>query len=330
VSLHQSFTGRATLVLLAVVAAGMAYPGQTARERWVLGVAVAAAVMLLAWWRGLFFTTMVRRRLAMLRRNHMRGPDRRSGVDVRTTALLRIINPPEGEPDLLPLPLIARYLDRYGIRADSVRVTSRETGCDNGVPQRDTWIGLTLSAADNLVALRARSSDIPLHKTAEVAVRRLADHLREIGWSAGLVEPDDVPTLFARPARETWRGVGDASGDYVAAYRVKSDETLLDTLAVIRSYPARETWTALEIAGTEAGRTLAVGCAFRTNAHPAAGAPISGLTPQSGNHRPALVALDPTSTERLDGHADLPAGLLGQLRWPSAAAPQPRPRHAAV
>lgn len=328
--MRQSLTGRISLVLLAVLAAGMAYPWHTPRERWVVGIAVATVVVLLGWWRGLFFTTMVRRRLAMLRRNHMRAPVARAGVDVYTTALLRIVNPPEGEPDLLPLPLIARYLDRYGIRAAAVRVTSRESGGDNGVPQRDTWIGLTLSAADNLAALRARSSNIPLHKTAEVAVRRLADHLREIGWAATPVEPDDVPTLFARPARETWRGVKEASGDYVAAYRVKADETLLDTLAVIRSYPARETWTALEISGTAGDQTLAVACAFRTNAHPAGGAPISGLTPQSGNHRPALVALDPTSTDRLDGHADLPDGLLGQLRWPSTVAQQSRPRHAAV
>ncbi|GBE63613.1 type VII secretion protein EccE [Mycobacterium sp. MFM001] len=328
--MRQSLTGRISLVLLAVVAAVMAYPWHTPRERWVVGIAIAAVVILLAWWRGLFFTTMLRRRLAMLRRNHMRGRPRQSGVDVRTTALLRIVNPPDGEPDLLPLPLIARYLDRYGIRADAVRVTSRETGDDNGVPQRDTWIGLTLSAADNLVALRARSSGIPLHKTAEVAVRRLADHLRETGWAASPVEPDDVPTLFARPARETWRGMREASGDYVAAYRVKADETLLDTLAVIRSYPARETWTALEISGAAGDQTLAVACAFRTNAHPAGGAPISGLTPQAGNHRPSLVALDPTSTDRLDGHADLPDGLLGQLRWPSTVARQSRPRHAAV
>ncbi|WP_062538217.1 type VII secretion protein EccE [Mycobacterium celatum] len=328
--MRQSLTGRISLVLLAVVAAAMAYPWHTPRERWALGIAIAAVLLLLAWWRGMFFTTMLRHRLAMLRRNHMRAPAARPGIDVRTTALLRITNPPEGEPDLLPLPLIARYLDRYGIRADAVRVTSRETEDDNGMPQRDTWIGLTLSAADNLVALQARSSSIPLHKTAAVAVRRLADHLREIGWAAGPVEPDDVPTLFARPARETWRGVKEASGDYVAAYRVNADETLLDTLAVIRSYPARETWTALEIAGAAGDQTLAVACAFRTNAHPAGGAPISGLTPQSGNHRPALVALDPTSTERLDGHAALPDGLLGQLRWPSTAARQSRPRHAAV
>ncbi|BBZ10989.1 type VII secretion protein EccE [Mycobacterium branderi] len=328
--MRQSLTGRISLVLLAVLAAVMAHPWHTPRERWVLGIAVATVVVVLAWWRGLFFTTMVRRRLAMLRRNHMRAPLARAGVDVYTTALLRIVNPPEDEPDLLPLPLIARYLDRYGIRAAAVRVTSRESGGDNGVPQRDTWIGLTLSAADNLAALQARSSNIPLHQTAEVAVRRLADHLREIGWAASPVESDDVPTLFARPARETWRGVKEASGDYVAAYRVKADETLLDTLAVIRSYPARETWTALEISGTAGDQTLAVACAFRTNAHPAGGAPISGLTPQSGNHRPALVALDPTSTERLDGHSDLPDGLLGQLRWPSTVARQSRPRHAAL
>ena len=59
-----------------------------------------------------------------------------------------------------------------------------------------TWIALTVSAADNLAALQARSARIPLQETTQVAVRRLADHLREIGWEAGMVGPDDVPGLL--------------------------------------------------------------------------------------------------------------------------------------
>ena len=86
---------------------------------------------------------------------------------------------------MLPLPLIAGYLDRYGIRADKVRITSR----DNASGARETWIGLTISAVDNLVALQARSARIPLHETAQVAARRLADHLREIGWEASTSGP---------------------------------------------------------------------------------------------------------------------------------------------
>ena len=52
---------------------------------------------------------------------------------------------------MLPLALITRYLDRYGIRADKIRITSRDNASD--ASRRETWIGLTVSAADNLAAL---------------------------------------------------------------------------------------------------------------------------------------------------------------------------------
>lgn len=323
--MRQSLTGRITLALLAAVAAGMAYPWQSTRERWVLGVGIAVVIILLAWWRGMFVTTMLRRRMAMLGRIRSRRRAGRPGIDVRTTALLRV-SPPGADTDHVPLSMLAQYLHRYGVRAGSIRITSRDSGSDAGAQQRQTWIGLTLSAADNLAALQARSSSIPLHETAEVAARRLADHLREIGWTASLAEPDDVPAVFAPSARETWRGIREGAADYVAAYRAKADTALPELLAVIRSYPARETWTALEIAGAVESPTVAVACALRTNTRPAGRAPIAGLTPHSGNHRAELTALEPGSTERLDGHAYLPADLLAQLRWPSTGNQQ----HAAV
>ncbi len=308
-------TGRITLALLAVVPAVMAYPWRSTRDQWVLGVAVAVVIVLLGWWRGLHFTTILRRRLAMVRRTGGVVPE--SGSATKATALLRI-GPPVGASDVLPLPLIARYLDRYGIRVDKIRITSRDNASD--VSRRETWIGLTVSAADNLAALRARSPRIPLHETAEVAARRLADHLREIGWEAGGVAPDDVPRLPAPDARETWRGMQRSASDYVAAYQVRIDDGLAETLDAIRSHAARETCTALEIAGDGSHRTIAAACAFLTDTLPAGAAPLAGLTPQRGNHRPALAALDLLSTQRLDGHTDEPAGLLARLAWPTPEA----------
>ena len=70
VSAHQSIsppTGRITLVLLAVVAAAIAFPWHSVRERWVLGVAIVVVIVLLARWQGLPVTTILRRRLAILR-----------------------------------------------------------------------------------------------------------------------------------------------------------------------------------------------------------------------------------------------------------------------
>ncbi len=306
-------SGRITLALLAIVPAVMAYPWRSPRDYWLLGVAAAVVIVLFGWWRGLHFTTILRRRLAIMGRGNQFVPESDSAT--ATTALLRI-GASDGDSDALPLPLIARYLDRYGIRADKIRITSRGNASD--ASRRETWIGLTISATDNLAALQARSAGIPLHETAQVAARRLADHLREIGWEATTVAPDDIPRLLTSNAREKWRGVQRGVSDYLAAYHIHVDEALPQTLDAIRSHPARETCTALEIAGDGTHNTIAAACAFLTDTPPERTAPLAGLTPQRGNHRPALEALDLLSTQRLDGHTDAPADLLTRLRWPTA------------
>jgi type VII secretion protein EccE len=311
-------SGRITLALLAVVPAVMAYPWRSPRDQWVLGIAVAVVILLFGWWGGLHFTTILRRRLAMMRRPGTEPLE--TGPAARTTALLRL-GPPAGDQDVLPLPLIAGYLNCYGIRADTIRITSR-TNASNASGPCQTWIALTVSAADNLAALRARSSRIPLHETTQVAVRRLADHLREIGWEATVSGPDVVPRLLDSAGPETWRAVRAGSG-YLAAYRVSADDSLPATLDAILSQPARETWTALEIAGTGGSgtsHTVAVACALLTDAPPAAAAPLPSLTPQRGNQQPALAALDLLSTQRLDGHTSVADDLLGRLDWPTPLA----------
>ena len=70
-------TGRITLALLAVVPAVMAYPWRSTRDYWVLGIAAAVVIVLFGWWRGLHFTTILRRRLAMV------APHRRGRARIR-------------------------------------------------------------------------------------------------------------------------------------------------------------------------------------------------------------------------------------------------------
>jgi type VII secretion protein EccE len=310
--------GRIALVLLALVPALMAYPWPATRDRWVLGIGVAVAILLLTWWRGLHLTTIVRRRLAVSRSRSGVHTDRRSVSGARATAALRITASAAG--DALPLSLIAGYLNRYGLRADAVRITSRGTRPEGGEADSETWIGLTYSAAPNLAALQARSSSIPLQRTADIAARRLADHLREIGWEAALVAADEIPSLIGAGARETWRSVVDGAGDHVAAYQVAIDAALTDTLSRIRASNAGETWTALEFADDGGQRTVAAACALRTGSAPDGAAPLAGLVPEQGNHRSALLGLHPRSGSRLDGRTALSDDELAGLRWSVAAA----------
>jgi type VII secretion protein EccE len=325
-SIPKPGAARITLALLAVVPAAMAYPWQSTRAYWLLGIAAVAVILLFGWWRGLHFTTILRRRLAILGRAANRE-SRLAEPSTRTVALLRV-GPAASDTDVLPLPLIAGYLDRYGVRVDHIRITSR----NNASGEQETWVGLTVSAVDNLAALQARSSRIPLQETAQVAARRLADHLREIGWEANTVTAEDVPEVLdwetQKSSRESWRAVRQGDSDYVAAYRVSPDSGLPETLAAARSQVARETWTALEIAQSASGThyTVAAACAFRTDAAPERAAPVAGLTLERGNQRPALQALDPLSTWRLDGHTAAPADLLTRLDWPTPAAGAHRAR----
>ncbi|CDP86054.1 MULTISPECIES: type VII secretion protein EccE [Mycolicibacterium] len=289
-------TARLALASLFIVAAVLARPWQTNTERWVLGVSVAAAVLLMAWWGGMFLTTRVARHLGVIRRN-LAKKQPETAVDAETVVLR--VDPAEPAQ----LPVVISYLDRYGIRCDKVRVTHRDAG-----GTRRSWISLTVAATDNLDALRARSSRIPLRDTTEIVGRRLRDHLQEQGWTVTLVDGVDSP--LPDPGKETWRGVKDDSG-YVAAYRVNVTDKLEAVLAGIGALPAQETWTALEFTGPPAQPQLTVGAALRTADRPARRAPLAGLKPAGGRHRPALAALNPLSSQRLDGiPAAVPDGVV--------------------
>ncbi|MDZ4265584.1 MAG: type VII secretion protein EccE [Mycobacterium sp.] len=303
---------RITSALLVAVPAAMAYPWQSPADRWLVGVAVAVAVVLFAWWRGLFVTTIVARRIAIWRRrNHTDGSHQAGEF---ATVVLRV---EPGEASDLPLELIAGYLDRYGIRFDKVRVTGRDVA---GI--RTTWVSLTMGAADNVAALAARSPRIPLQNTVDIAGRRLADHLRETGWEVAVdgAPSDAATTPLPGQGKETWRGVCDDRG-FVAAYRIGVDDGLADTLAEVWASDSGEIWTALEFTGGRAQPALAAACAIRTDERPGSRAPLPGLVPERGVHRPALAALAPASDTRLAAApVRVTAGLPSQLRWPTGTA----------
>ncbi|WP_445168187.1 type VII secretion protein EccE [Mycolicibacterium sp. Dal123E01] len=280
--------GRLTIILLAVVSAVLAYPWRSTNDRWALGIAIAVVLVSLLWWRGYFLTTIVGRRLRVLLHrkpiNAAPADLHWAGGDAVATVLVRV----DGSDRELPADILTGYLDRYGVRSDSVRVTTHTTATD-----ATTWIGLTFSGARNLDALQARSAQIPLRATAESAARRLINHLREIGWTATLADPEQVPDLVAADARERWQSVSDARG-YLTTYAAKAPEAL----AAVSS-AAAEVWTVVEIAGTPPLAQVRAAAAIRTEERPKGPAPLPGLVPIPGRQASALAALHPLSGARL-------------------------------
>jgi type VII secretion protein EccE len=279
------------LALLAVIPAAMAYPWQSTLDWWLLGIAIAVVIVVFAWWRGTFLTTLVARRIALLRRrDDPRHQVQHSGTDAHTTAVLRVLS--EHSDDEALLATLSGYLDRYGVRCESVRITHRDVPAG-----RTTWIGLTVSAASNLAALQARSENIPLRETAEVTLRRLADHLRELGWSVSTVDVD-VPDVLGPEPKERWRAVQDGAQGYVTCYSIPADDELAQTLSEIRTAASSEVWTALELTGTPTRPEVAALCAIRTDELPAA-APVAKLVQLRGRQRATLASLHPEASERL-------------------------------
>ncbi|MGB8403027.1 MAG: type VII secretion protein EccE, partial [Mycobacterium sp.] len=259
-------TARITLALLFIVPAAMTYPWHSTQHRWVLGVAVAVVLIVFAWWRGQFLTTMIGSRFAMWRRRNVEPavvPADRVSVAVQVD--------PTDDAVELPLPTVAGYLDRYGIRCDSVRVVTRAQG-----QSRTTWVGLTIDATANLAALQARSSALPLRETAQIVARRLGDQLRESGFRAAVVDQPDAPLQAG--ARETWRAIQDGDG-YLTAYGLPTASGLSDGLAAQPS--ASEIWTVLEFSSGTRHSVVAAACAVRTETAPAA-ATAAGLVSVRG------------------------------------------------
>ncbi|MFI5506622.1 type VII secretion protein EccE [Mycobacterium sp. NPDC051804] len=293
-------TIRIALALLFIVPAAMAYPWESNTEWWILGSAVGVTLVVFAWWRGLFVTEMIGRRYAVWRHNHSK-PHAQASSDV--TVVLHVEDPAGLG---LSLPTVAGYVERFGVRCDKVRVTNRD---ENGV--RSTWISMTLRAVDNLAALKARSAELPLSDTAEIVGRRLADHLRETGLLAVVV--DDAPAPLIGGGREKWRGVCE-DGGFISAYGIPVDDSLAVRLAEVWSLP-NETWTAVEFGGSSVHPTVRALCAVRTP-EPVRGTPIGGLTAQPGIQGRLLTALAPASAERLDiPSSPLPRELLEPAGW---------------
>ncbi|TDZ81984.1 hypothetical protein DE4587_01861 [Mycobacteroides salmoniphilum] len=291
-------TLRLTLVATLVAAGAFALYRRDPADRWIAITAGVLALVLLVWWRGTFLTDILGRFTKMLtRRISRRSPTNTAqvvaaGVDARSTVALELKAPASGEQ--VPVGLLAGYLDRYGMRCSSIRVTTADIVGAEG----KTWVSLTLSAADNLAALQARSPRIPLRESADIVGRRLSDHLRELGWQVNAIDTPGAP--LPEEVKEGSRAVSDDRG-YLAAYRATVNGDLPETLGNIWNAPLPERWTALELTGTTDAPQLTVVCALRTAEKPESRAPWAGLTPSWGEHLLVLEAMNPLSSDTFKG-----------------------------
>ena len=288
-------TARLALALLFIVPAALAYPYETVPQRWTLGVAIVVVILLFAWWGGDFATTKLARRWSIWRGNRSEGCV--AEVGDTATVLLRLDDSASGE---VPVALIAGYADRYGLRLDKVRLTSRDRA-----GERRTWITLTLDAAQNLSALQARSARIPLQDTVDIIGRRLADHLRESGWTVSVLEV--APRPVSGKAKEIWRALTDESG-FLTVYGLAA-ASLPATLDALWEHASDEVWTAVEF-----GPDTVTAVAAVRSAEAPAGLPVAGLVTLGGRQRAVLDALDPLSSQRLPGHQSADT-LADEIRW---------------
>ncbi|OOK65356.1 hypothetical protein BZL29_7839 [Mycobacterium kansasii] len=261
---------------------------------------------------------------------------------------------PGDDSDQLPWEFITAWLDRYGVRADTLTVCSvTRTPPASGLrsdsapllsgrnsQHRDTWLSYTLRAEDNVEALTARrttlgsptgvdSDDDALqsqpHRAAlaDTVARRLIAELRERGWLATLSEEAELPRFVPPSAtvrRETWTGTEYSDG-FRAVYAV-DPSALPDVLETLTTLHTKATWVAVTIRsrGRQPTTVEAVVGTLTATRPPRQ---LPGLAGFHGLHRRIAPVLSATG---FDAGADveLPAtevvpSSLAALRWPTAA-----------
>jgi type VII secretion protein EccE len=130
-----------------------------------------------------------------------------------------------------------------------------------------------------------------------VTLRRLADHLRELGYQVATTDVD-IPELAGPEARERWRAISDGDRGFLTCYAVPADGGLDQTLDELRSTVGTEVWTAVELTGSPANPDITAVCAVRSEQAPSA-APLPNLRPLRGRQRSVLAALHPESSRLL-------------------------------
>jgi type VII secretion protein EccE len=313
---------------------------------WQLALLTAAAVAALGWWRGQHWSSAVGRWLTMTMRNtrpaRLVAPAD-AGADTTAVRLTARLWPPpaiparSGEPPpntLVPIRLLASYLERYGIICRTLQLISQTTTpplsalrantsayLTGATPQqRSTWLTLALHAADNIAALQTRG--IGVADLATVTLRHISEALREKGWTATRIDPDAATPTFqplAAARREWWTAAQYADG-FRAIYTIDHNH-LSQTLAELPTIAAIQTWTALTLSRNKHGPPTGVAqCALLTRERPRLDPPLPTLIPAAGRHLSAAATLSARGTTTGPGGAPI---CLDDIAWTAAPAGVP-------
>lgn len=324
-------------------------------------------------WHGQHISTALRRWAPMARynrRRRARGPAKAhdkhpvadtaaadSALQARIVIHLRphphALTAPSDTDDQLPWDFITAWLQRYGVRADELAVTSlTRTPPASGLrtdsaallggrtPQhRDTWLTYTLCANSNVGALVARQTTMGPHEDphasgaqraalGDTTARRLVAELRERGWLATLHDAAQPLPQFVPPAaavrQETWTATEHSDG-FRALYAV-TPGALPAVLEALPGLATKATWVTVIVRSRGRQPTTVQACVGTlTNAQPER-SPLPGLEGFHGRHRhvtPALTATGVDNDALVLPAAEITRSDLAQLRWPTTAAGVP-------
>lgn len=325
---------------------------------WQPTLGVLVAVLVLGSWNGLLLTTAATRWVPMRVRNRQRrngsgrgrrrasagGGRRKRGEDMASaegstslsavgevTVTLRVQPQPhqvataDAAGGQLPWQQLLVWLDRYGVRADAMTVTSvattpapsalRQAQSRSVTDQWECWITFVFSTVSNMEALKARSTVID--ELAKVTTRRMVGELRERGWVVAVVEDSaEFPRFVDRSARvrrECWTGTEYGDG-FRAVYAVEPS-ALSSVVAALPGLATKCVWTSVTVRSQgRQGPTVEAFVAMLTAARPDR-VPLKGLTGFDGLHRVRAEAVSIADAGVQLPRTELDVAGLQELRW---------------
>lgn len=362
----------ATLLILGWAA--LLPPGRTP-QWWHYLIGVALIVAFLGSWHGTHLSTTVRRwaPLALYNnRQRKRGTqNRRRRGDVEDTPppaprsdtlQARIIihlrphphglTTPEDTADQLPWEFVTSWLNRYGVRADELTITSiTRTPPPSGLrtdsaplltnrtPQhRETWLTYTLRADQNVGVLTAHRTTMgtpagegtesedeaqraPQRAAlADTTARRLLAELRERGWLATIDDKEPIPQFVPAAAtvrRETWTATEHNDG-FRALYAVEPG-ALESVLQALPSLGTKALWVSVTIASRGNQPTTVAACVGTLTGTKPSRNPLPGLEGFHGLHRQVAPKLSATGLDYDLPTTQVDLADLAGLRWPTSA-----------